>query len=74
MPTLADAWTDLEAAARDDGARRIRDLFDSEPDRLERLSVEAAGLSLDLSKQPWSAAGFASSRHVGTRNAPVRGR
>ncbi|MDP2259188.1 MAG: glucose-6-phosphate isomerase [Caulobacter sp.] len=58
MTDLAAAWTALEAAARTDSATRIVDLFAAEPDRLARLSVEAAGLTLDLSKQPWSAAGL----------------
>ncbi|WP_309093206.1 glucose-6-phosphate isomerase [Phenylobacterium sp.] len=34
-------------------------LFDAEPDRLSRLTLQAAGLFLDLSKQPWDAAGVA---------------
>ncbi|HEX6865920.1 MAG TPA: glucose-6-phosphate isomerase, partial [Caulobacteraceae bacterium] len=54
----ADARTRFEAAARKAGERRIESLFAAEPDRLARLSVEAAGLSLDLSKQPWDAAAF----------------
>ncbi len=58
MTDLAAAWAALEAAARTDSATRIVDLFAAEPDRLARLSVEVAGLSLDLSKQPWSAAGL----------------
>ena len=52
------AWTGLEAAARADAAGRIVDLFAAEPDRLRRLTLAAAGLSLDLSKQPWSRAGL----------------
>jgi len=50
------AWSRLEAAAAAARERRIADLFLSEPDRLRRLSVSAAGLELDLSKQPWSLA------------------
>ena len=57
MPDLAAAWTALDAAAERDGRRRIVDLFSDEPDRLDRLCLLAAGLRLDLSKQPWSAAG-----------------
>ena len=56
MSDLTDAWarlTDAGAAAR---GRRIVALFDAEPLRLDRLTVEAAGLELDLSKQPWSVA------------------
>ncbi|MCE3289096.1 MAG: pgi [Caulobacter sp.] len=51
------AWTALKTAAKADGARRIRELFDAEPDRLEGLTFEAAGIRLDLSKQPWSREG-----------------
>ena len=59
MTDLTTAWTAFETAARKDGATRIVDLFAAEPDRLDRLVVEACGLRLDLSKQPWSAAGLA---------------
>ena len=31
-------------------------LFAAEPDRLKTLPLSAAGLELDLSKQPWSLA------------------
>ncbi len=56
MSDLTAAWGRLlDAAAKADG-RRIVDLFAAEPDRLVKLSAEAAGLSLDLSKQPWSLA------------------
>jgi glucose-6-phosphate isomerase len=58
MTDLAAAWTKLEAAAQDARERRIADLFKSESGRLERLSVEAPELLLDLSKQPWSLAEF----------------
>src|SRR6201999_1288552 len=51
-----DAWGRLTQAAAAAGKRRIVSLFDAEPDRLDRLSVSAAGLELDLSKQPWSLA------------------
>ncbi|MFA7263581.1 MAG: glucose-6-phosphate isomerase [Caulobacter sp.] len=59
MTDLAAAWTAFETAARKDGETRIIDHFAAEPDRLERLVVEACGLRLDLSKQPWSKAGLA---------------
>jgi len=51
------AWRALETAAQASAARPIVSLFDAEPDRLQRLTLEAAGLVLDLSKQPWDAAG-----------------
>ncbi|HEX6866314.1 MAG TPA: glucose-6-phosphate isomerase [Caulobacteraceae bacterium] len=55
---MADAWGDFEAAAKAAGAKRIAGLFDAEPDRLQRLTVEAADLTLDFSKQPWDRAAF----------------
>jgi glucose-6-phosphate isomerase len=54
LSDLTDAWGRLARAADAAGARRIVSLFDAEPSRLDRLSVSAAGLELDLSKQPWS--------------------
>ncbi|THD62773.1 glucose-6-phosphate isomerase [Phenylobacterium sp.] len=54
MSDLNDAWGRLTRAGAAAGARRIVSLFDTEPDRLARLSVDAAGLELDVSKQPWS--------------------
>jgi glucose-6-phosphate isomerase len=51
------AWRDLEQAAQASAVRPIAGLFDAEPDRLSRLTLEAAGLTLDLSKQPWDQAG-----------------
>jgi glucose-6-phosphate isomerase len=48
------AWSRLEAAAAGARSRRIAGLFDAEPERLARLSLSAAGLDLDLSKEPWS--------------------
>jgi glucose-6-phosphate isomerase len=50
------AWSRLDAAAAGARDRRIASLFDAEPQRLARLGVQAAGLDLDLSKQPWSLA------------------
>jgi len=55
-PETEAAWTRLEAAAAGAAARRIADLFKAEPERLARLSLSAAGLDLDFSKQPWSLA------------------
>ncbi|HEY1751781.1 MAG TPA: glucose-6-phosphate isomerase [Caulobacteraceae bacterium] len=53
------AWAAFEAQAKADAGARIAARFDAEPDRLERLTLDgAAGLFLDLSKQPWSRAGF----------------
>ncbi|RZJ95371.1 MAG: glucose-6-phosphate isomerase, partial [Brevundimonas sp.] len=50
------AWTALKAAA--DPSARIVDQFTADPERLSRMSVQAAGLYLDLSKQSWTRAGF----------------
>ena len=55
---MADAWDRFEQAAKVAGARRIVSLFEAEPDRLQRLTVEVAGLTLDLSKQPWDRGAF----------------
>src|SRR5258706_11483094 len=55
---VEEVWREFEARAQADGARPIATLFDAEPDRLHRLSFDAAGLHLDLSKHAWSAAGF----------------
>jgi glucose-6-phosphate isomerase len=73
MVEIDAAWAALEAAARADGARRIVGLFDAEPDRLARLTLEAAGLFLDLSKQPWSRTGFQAALDL-ARAADVEGR
>ncbi|MET0272527.1 MAG: glucose-6-phosphate isomerase [Phenylobacterium sp.] len=56
MPDTDAAWTALHAAADGARTRRIARLFDTEPARLDRLTLKAAGLELDLSKQPWSLA------------------
>jgi glucose-6-phosphate isomerase len=56
LSELDAAWSALHAAAERARVRRIGSLFAAEPARLARLRVEAAGLSLDLSKQPWSLA------------------
>ena len=53
------AWAALSQAADAARNRRIAGLFDAEPDRLERLTLSAAGLELDLSKHPWSLADLA---------------
>ena len=54
MSEFDAAWAALNAAADRARTRRIASLFDHEPGRLAKLTVEAAGLTLDLSKQPWS--------------------
>jgi glucose-6-phosphate isomerase len=56
MTDLTAAWARLEAGAAAARGRSIAALFGAEPERLARLSLTAAGLDLDLSKQPWSLA------------------
>jgi glucose-6-phosphate isomerase len=58
MTDTAEAWRALEADAAAAQSRSILSLFEAESGRLEGLTVEAAGLTVDLSKQPWSMAGF----------------
>nr|WP_314121834.1 glucose-6-phosphate isomerase [uncultured Brevundimonas sp.] len=52
------AWTAFDQTASAAAATRIVDQFAADPDRLARMSVEAAGLYLDLSKQSWTREGF----------------
>jgi glucose-6-phosphate isomerase len=56
LPDLTAAWGRLKNAAAKAETRRIDSLYAAEPDRLDRLTVEAAGLEVELSKQPWSLA------------------
>ena len=54
MSDLDAAWARLRAAGATAAGRSIATLFDQEAGRLERFSLEACGLYLDLSKQPWA--------------------
>jgi len=72
MSDLDAAWRRLRAAGAGAAARSISGLFDAEPDRLERLSLETAGLYIDLSKQPWSAKDMAMALDL-ARAADVEG-
>jgi glucose-6-phosphate isomerase len=54
MSDVDAAWAQFEEAVRAAACRRIIDRFADEPDRLQRLTLDAAGLTIDLSKQPWS--------------------
>ncbi len=54
MSEADTAWAALSQAADAARDRRIDGLFASEPDRCDALTYTAAGLELDLSKQPWS--------------------
>ena len=58
MNARAQALDMLRAVARKDAGSRIAHQFATDPKRVERMGVEAAGLYLDLSKQSWTAGGF----------------
>ncbi|WP_419253194.1 glucose-6-phosphate isomerase [Caulobacter sp. ErkDOM-YI] len=58
MADLDAAWTRLETAAQAAGDKRIVEMFEAEPDRLANLTLDVAGLHLDLSKQAWDEAGL----------------
>lgn len=45
-----DQWQALGRHAAAMGDQTLRRLFDDDPDRAERLSVDAAGLHVDFSK------------------------
>lgn len=55
---LSGARARLAERAARDVAASIAGQFEADPQRLARLSLEAAGLYLDLSKQSWSAEGL----------------
>lgn len=54
-----DAWSQLVSVAEADRDARILDQFAEDPERIARLTVEAAGLFIDLSKQSWTSRGIA---------------
>jgi len=56
--TLTQAWSAFDAVAARDADVKIVDQFAADPDRLARMSIEAAGLYLDLSKQSWTREGL----------------
>ncbi len=55
---LASAWAAFDRTAEQASGASIAGLFASEPDRLDRLRVDAAGLHVDLSKQSLTTAGL----------------
>ncbi|MFK0297672.1 glucose-6-phosphate isomerase [Brevundimonas sp. NPDC090276] len=67
------AWSELEAVARRDADARIADQFTVDADRLSQMTVDAAGLHLDLSKQSWTRAGLDAALAL-ARAADVEGR
>ena len=72
-PGMADAWSALAAAATRDAPLRIVDQFAADPGRMARMTVEAAGLYIDLSKQSWTRAGCETCLDL-ARAADVEGR
>jgi glucose-6-phosphate isomerase len=52
------AWSRLLAAAAAARGVRLLRLFDSEPERMERLILDSAGLHLDFAKQAWTVEGL----------------
>jgi len=49
-PRLAQAWHDVARRARSSGEAEIEAMLRGEPDRAQRLSLDAAGLHLDLTR------------------------
>ena len=47
---MKDKWRHLDAAKEESAKKTIRQLFDEDPDRARRFSLEAAGWFLDYSK------------------------
>jgi glucose-6-phosphate isomerase len=54
---LDRAWSAFDAAADRAADERIADMLANDAERLSRLTVEAAGLTVDLSKQAWTREG-----------------
>ena len=73
MTARTQALDMLRGVARKDANGRIIHQFATDPGRLERMGVEAAGLYLDLSKQAWSAEGFEAALDL-ARTCDVEGR
>lgn len=51
LPSARPQWQALQAHFSDSGSRHLRQFFDDEPERGERLVAEAVGLYVDYSKQ-----------------------
>ncbi len=69
--SVEDAWKALADQAS--GVLPVREMFAAEPGRLEAMSLDAAGLHIDLSKQAWSSAAFHAAIAL-ARAADVAGR
>jgi glucose-6-phosphate isomerase len=73
MTARTQALDMLRAVARKDADGRILHQFATDPGRVDRMGVDAAGLYLDLSKQAWSAEGFEAALDL-ARACDVEGR
>ena len=73
MTARTQALDMLRGVARKDADGRILHHFATDPGRVDRMGVEAAGLYLDLSKQAWSAEGFEAALDL-ARTCDVEGR
>jgi glucose-6-phosphate isomerase len=56
--TVQQAWAAFDRAAERASGASLVSLFQAEPDRLDRLTMDAAGLYLDLSKQALTGEGL----------------
>ncbi|MBJ7446335.1 MAG: glucose-6-phosphate isomerase [Brevundimonas sp.] len=63
----------LRAVARKDEGTRIVHHFATDPGRVQRMGIEAAGLYLDVSKQSWSLEGFEAALDL-ARTCDIEGR
>lgn len=70
---VAAAWAAFDRAAEVAARTPLLSLFTAEPDRLARMTLDAAGLHLDLSKQPLSTDGLATGIAL-ARSAGLEGR
>ena len=73
MTARSQALSMLRALAHNDADARIVHHFATDPGRMGRMGVEAAGLYIDVSKQSWSAAGFEAALDL-ARTCDVEGR
>lgn len=57
-PTSLDSWSNLRNHAQDLKTKHLRDYFDQNPCRHEQMCFTAAGLTIDISRQPIEAKTF----------------
>ena len=73
MTPRTQALDMLRAVARKDEGTRIAHQFATDPGRVQRMGIEAAGLYLDVSKQSWSLEGFEAALDL-ARTCDIEGR